>query len=81
LLILAANYERLGMIAIKLTGCKQTPKWETLQQTIREMTKTEGQLTRIARMDGKCDYRATGIYKLTFLTMTECLAIDFICEP
>lgn len=50
---------------ITITHCRYTPKWESLQTVIREATNDEkATITRIARKDGKCDYRAPGEYDL-----------------
>ena len=50
---------------IVITHCRYTPKWESLQQIIREATNDESAtLTRISRKDGGCDYRAPGEYDL-----------------
>lgn len=43
-----------------------TPRWDTLQTAIIEMIGYPGDLVRIARKDGKCDYRAPGDYTLGF---------------
>ena len=51
---------------ITITGCEKTPEWETLQNVLRQTTGKKGTLTRIARRDGKCDYRAPGTYDLSF---------------
>ena len=54
---------------ITFTNCRHTPKWETLQQAIREATDDEiGVITGIRRIDGNCDYRGPGEYDLTFRT-------------
>jgi len=53
---------------ITITHCRYAPRWETLQQMIRETTnEPEGLLVRISRIDGGCDYRAIGVYTLDFL--------------
>ena len=52
---------------ITITNCRYTPKWDTLQTLLREATNEHaGQLTRIARADGGCDYRKPGVYNLSF---------------
>ena len=59
-------------MTIIITGCKKyTPKWETIQQVIRDTTSIDGEnngrLTRISRRDGGCNYRLPGKYDLTFI--------------
>jgi hypothetical protein len=50
---------------ITIDHCRYTPKWETLQQVIREATNDESaSITRINRKDGGCNYRAPGEYDL-----------------
>lgn len=54
---------------ITITGCKNTPKWETLQQAVREALGSDddnGRFTRIARVDNGVNYRDPGKYELTF---------------
>jgi hypothetical protein len=52
---------------IIITHCRYAPKWDTLQRIIREATnELNGELTRISRTDGGCDYRALGEYDLDF---------------
>lgn len=52
---------------ITIDHCHYTPKWETIQQVIREATnKPNGRLVKIERADGKCDYRQPGTYHLGF---------------
>lgn len=57
-------------MTITITGAKQAPMWETTQRVVREATGQSGKLTRIARTDKVCDYRATGEYELTFIPET-----------
>jgi len=53
---------------IVIKGAQWTPEWETLQSMLIQATgAASGKLTRISREDGKCDYRAPGVYNLTFL--------------
>lgn len=59
-------------MTITITGCKKhTPKWETIQQVIRETMNIDGEnngrLTRISRRDGGTNYRDPGEYDLTFI--------------
>ncbi|RKZ86254.1 MAG: hypothetical protein DRQ39_05945 [Gammaproteobacteria bacterium] len=52
---------------ITITHCRYAPKWESLQQVIRETTnEPRGQLVRISRDDNGCSYRAPGVYSLEF---------------
>jgi len=51
---------------IRIVGVKYAPRWEALQSLICQMTATKGRLTRIARLDRSCDYRAPGDYELEF---------------
>jgi len=52
---------------ITITHCRYTPSWDSLQTVIREATHCHtGQLVRIARQDGGCNYRAPGTYELGF---------------
>jgi hypothetical protein len=53
-------------MTIRISGVKQAPLWVTTQRVIRETLNTEGQLTRITRPDGQCNYREIGEYHLTF---------------
>ncbi len=51
---------------ITMTGCRQTPSWETLQDALRQATGDErALLTRISRDDNGANYRAPGVYTLT----------------
>ncbi len=58
---------------IVIKGARWTPEWETLQSMLIQATGAApgSKLTRIARPDGKCDYRAPGVYNLTFLQHDE----------
>lgn len=53
---------------ITITHCRYTPKWETLEQVIREATNDESstlvRINRISRCDNGCDYRKPGQYDL-----------------
>jgi len=52
---------------ITITQCTNAPKWETLEQIIREVTANQrGRLVKIDREDGRCDYRAPGVYNIGF---------------
>ena len=52
---------------ITITHCRYAPKWESLEQVIKEATnEPEGRLIRISRDDNGCNYRAPGIYSLGF---------------
>jgi hypothetical protein len=52
---------------ITINHCRYAPRWETINQVIREATNDpKGQLIRISRRDNGCDYRAPGIYDLDF---------------
>ncbi len=51
---------------IKFAGVERAPSWESLEKLICDMLATEGRLTKIERLDGRCDYRAPGDYELTF---------------
>lgn len=55
------------VVSIKISGVAQAPMWETLQALIVEALNKEGRMTRIARPDGLCDYRAHGVYHVTFV--------------
>lgn len=54
-------------VSIVMTGCLCTPKWETLQEVIKEAICESGVLTRISRVDKGVDYRGLGKYELTFV--------------
>lgn len=56
-------------ITITINGpVRYTPKWETLQQTLREMlSDDEAFFSRIARKDKSCDYRGPGEYELNMI--------------
>ena len=46
----------------------ETPRWGTIQRVLRELLNDDdGKLTRIARPDGRANYRALGVYELTFV--------------
>ena len=51
---------------IRIEGANHTPSWATLQDAIRESLGDNGQLTRIARRDNGCDYRAPGEYEVDY---------------
>ena len=52
---------------ITITHCRYAPKWESLEQVIREATnEPEGRLVKIDRADGRCNYRNPGLYHLRF---------------
>lgn len=51
---------------IVIEGVYQAPTWETVQKLISETLKSDGVITRIARRDGKCDYRGLATYDLSF---------------
>ena len=52
---------------ITITNCQFAPKWESLEQIIKEATnKPQGRLVRISRQDNGCNYRAPGTYSLGF---------------
>ena len=53
-------------VKITITHAKYTPKWETLQAVLREAIDAQGVITRIARPDRKCNYRAPGKYDVDF---------------
>lgn len=50
---------------IVIEHCRYTPKWDTLQQMLREATADESAtITRINRPDRQCGYREPGIYEI-----------------
>lgn len=56
-------------VSIKIEGARQAPKWETIENLLRESltkTPTNGRLIRIARLDGHSDHRGLGTYELNF---------------
>ena len=53
-------------ISMIIADAVRAPKWTTLQQLVREVTRTSGVLTKIDRTDGGCDYTAAGLYQLTY---------------
>ena len=64
---------------ITITGCQRTPRWETLQEVIRQTTKlARGFLTRIRRKDGGCGYREPGEYELTFRDDDNIIPIELV---
>ncbi len=55
------------MITIVIQNVTIAPAWATTQQMLREVTgNPDGRLVRIDREDRGVDYRAPGIYNLTF---------------
>jgi hypothetical protein len=52
---------------IKITGAKQTPSYEVLQNLVTSALDKNGRFTRIARRDKACNYRVHGIYDITFI--------------
>ena len=53
---------------ITIQGTLVAPKWETLQNVIREsMDDDTALLIRIARVDGGANYRSPGLYDLDVL--------------
>lgn len=55
-----------GSVTITITGAKQAPSWEATQELVRQVLKSEGRLTRIARRDGGVCYADRAVYFLTF---------------
>jgi len=52
---------------ITIDNCKYTPRWDTLQTLIREVTDdSKGVMIGINRKDGGCDYRGPGGYMVSF---------------
>lgn len=52
---------------ITITNCQQAPKWESLEQVIKEATNSpQGRLVRISRKDNGVNYRGPGVYSLGF---------------
>ena len=69
------------MIKITISGVVQAPKWDTLQDLLRESLKDkQALLTRISRPDNRCDYRANGDYELSILTMGEIIEAQLKVE-
>lgn len=52
---------------ITISHARYAPTWTTLERLLREVTNQhDGCLTRVARKDNRCDYRAPGVYNLGF---------------
>ena len=50
---------------IVIEHCRRAPKWESLQQVLKEALGDEdGHFTKIDRVDDHIDHGATGAYKL-----------------
>jgi hypothetical protein len=48
---------------ITITNCRQAPTWELLQEVIQQVTRSNGKLTSIDRVDRGVNYRAPGEYQ------------------
>jgi hypothetical protein len=55
-------------LTLTVVGAKLGPSWETVENLIGQVINDTGKLTRISRRDNGVDYRATGVYDLTFLS-------------
>jgi len=53
-------------MTITIDNTRIAPSWEALQTVIATALNLDGRLTRIARPDGQCNYRAHGLYHCTF---------------
>lgn len=53
-------------ITIKGVDVRRVPTWQAIQGLISETIEKRGHLTRIARSDNGCNYRALGEYQTTF---------------
>ena len=52
---------------ITITHCRYAPRWETLENVVREATNNaKATLIGISRDDGGCDYHSPGTYSLKF---------------
>lgn len=52
---------------IVIENCRYAPTWASLEKVLKEaLGDPDGHITRIARVDNGCDYRATGVYKLSW---------------
>ena len=52
---------------ITITHARYAPSWSALEKVIQETTNDEdGRLSRVARRDNGCNYRAPGVYDLDF---------------
>lgn len=62
----------MHQINLKFEGGLIAPCWESIQSIVRSMLKDDsedstGKLTRIARVDAGCNYRAPGLYNLEYV--------------
>lgn len=50
---------------IVIEQCRYAPKWETLQELLRQTTANyNAVITKIDRRDNGCDYGSTGVYDI-----------------
>jgi hypothetical protein len=51
---------------LTISGAVVTPKWTTLEKMVATALDRAGRFSRIARRGAGCDYRAPGVYDVTF---------------